>query len=172
MILKFKFPERHNRCPTVDGQFQARSWYTEFTKEMLQKNFQEISQIVKESGEEDLWKHFFAEIFCQAKTPLYLLQECWRGRGITSFTSPLVTGVSPDHSESLTFVPCSRGRELELHFHSEKANMALGRRTRLTVLGLASIPRIYQARDIWVFPENQKGAMKDSQGRVTLDPVQ
>ena len=24
MILKFKFPERHNRCPTVDGQFPSQ----------------------------------------------------------------------------------------------------------------------------------------------------
>lgn len=32
--------------------------------------------------------------------------------------------------------------------YSEKANMVIGRRIGLTVLGLASIPRIYQARDV------------------------
>lgn len=102
MILKCKFPGRHNRCPRVDGKFQSQI----MTYRICKGNAPEqVPRNKKKSGcggdwGENLWKHFFVEICCQAKTPFHLLQECWNSGGFTSFTSTLVRGVSPDHQRA------------------------------------------------------------------------
>lgn len=57
--------------------------------------------------------------------------------------------------------------------HSEKANVALGRRTGLTVLGLPGIPRICHNKVCLIVSwEPNRGHARENQGRVTLDPVQ
>lgn len=86
MILKCKFPGRHNRCPTVDGKFQSQI----MTYRICKGNAPEqVPRNKKKSGcggewGENLCKHFFVEICCQAKTPFHL----YRSVGIVEVLPP------------------------------------------------------------------------------------
>lgn len=87
---------------------KPKSSHTEFTKEMLQKKFQEIkrSQIVAESGKDNLWKHFFAVI---GSTPSFT-----RVLGYLLYLNPSQRVFQQTTQESLKNFPCTSGRGLEL----------------------------------------------------------